>query len=98
MNKYNSFLVIMQSSYSRQFGFFVPNKFEYTNNLIYTKKQLAFYSINNLSLVTVINSLIPAFKSNDEHFVWINWGVWIYHDRSKLDETKLCDNFWKGIR
>jgi hypothetical protein len=44
MKSYNSFLVIIESEYFKQFAFFVPTKFRKTDNAN-TIDQLLFYNI-----------------------------------------------------
>ncbi len=97
MNKYNSFLVIIESNYTKQFGFFVPAKFEYVKNEKTTKKQLAFYQINNSTLVTATNSVDPKFGSDDDYFIGINYGLVISNKRNKIDSASLNSKYWQPI-
>ncbi len=61
-----------------------------------------FYFINNNQhLITCENSLDPRFKSNDEFFIGLSWGIFVRNDRKELDDAILnrlyCNNMKYGI-
>ena len=96
METFNSFLIIVESEYQKKFAFFVPNKFEYTNQKS-TGTQLLFYWINDDQLVTCTSKGITWFSSDDYSFIWIS-GISIKNDRNYLDVAWLRPNDWSGIQ
>ncbi len=58
--------------------------------------QLGFYWINGDQLVTVKNSKVPGFKSNDECLVQI-YGMMIRYNRDEEDFSFVNNLRWSGI-
>ena len=96
MKTLNSSLIIVESDYQKIFAFFVPNKFEYTNQKS-TGTQLLFYWINDDQLVTCTSKGITWFSSDDYEFIWIN-GISILNDRKDSDGAWLDPEYWSGIQ
>ena len=76
----------------------MPSKFEKANEYINTGKKFCFYWINNNQLVTATKSSDPGFKSDDEYFIMIAWGIGIRNNRDKVDLAHLYNSYCIGMQ
>ena len=53
---YNGFLIIVRSNFGKEFAFYIPHKFEETQEWKSTDNIFGFYWINGDQLVTVTDS------------------------------------------
>ena len=95
---YDATILIVRSNFGKEFAFFIPNKFQKSQQLKLTGKQLAFYWIND-KLVTCTNTSRPEFISNEEYFIWIRWGLFIENNWStRYYSSRLDSNKWADIQ
>ena len=82
---------------NKDVAFYIPARFEATNNFKKTGTILAFYWLNNGELITC-KSQNTGYTSINCTFIGIFGALSIFNDRRRDDSIFLSRNDWSGIK
>jgi len=92
--------MLIKSDSDKSFGYFIPSNLDFKDEkFIKTRKQLAFYWINNSELVTCVSKEDEAkIFSNEHNFILLEWRMSIKNNRLGKDSAGLYNDYWEGMK